>query len=366
MKLYSFSEFLNEELDFLREAPDSRFDMRISKKVNCFSGEHWFHSDLSTGIDEVYKIAGHDLFNVIKEIEFIGNTKKINDGLPALGYVATYTKSVLSAGYNPKLMYNLPEDSLKLRKVNFYKELNSMGSPYGAKTVFKIEEVKKLSFPIIAKAEASWQSKGVKKFDTMEELVACEDKFDLYQEAFKIDKEYRAIVFKGKKDLTPRLLTMSLRTPNNDKAKSLRVSESAAHTELANNESSKFTWTAVDIFNGCEHCPDLAEVGKMIKDVLAVSPDMNVFALDIAVDTNGRHWLIEANTQPGQNGITSHLMYLNLVDDFYGLKITGEDIDKMKTSMYSAIMSTQKYLIGFTIPDCLFMDPAHWYGIPFP
>ena len=73
MKLYSFSEFLNEELDFLREAPDSRFDMRISKKVNCFSGEHWFHSDLSTGIDEVYKIAGHDLFNVIKEIEFIGN-----------------------------------------------------------------------------------------------------------------------------------------------------------------------------------------------------------------------------------------------------------------------------------------------------
>ena len=365
MKLHSFSEFLNEGLDFLREAPNSRFDMRISNKVNCFSGEHWFTCDPLSGIDEVYKIAGHDLFNVIKQIEFIGNTKKINDNLPALGYATTYTKSVLASGYDPRLMYNLPKDSLKLRKINFYKELNSMGSPYGAKTVFKIEDVKKLSFPIIAKAEASWQSKGVKKFDTMEELITCEDKFDLYQEAFKIDKEYRAIVFKGKKDLTPRLLTMSLRTPNNDKSKSLRVSENIEHDRLVDNESSKFLWTAVDIFNGCENCPDLAEVGKMIKDVLAISPDMNIFALDIAVDTDGKHWLIEANTQPGQNGITSHLMYLNLVDDFYGLKITGEDVDKMKTSMYSAIMATQKALLGYTIPDCLFMDPAHWYGIPF-
>jgi hypothetical protein len=363
MKLHTFNQFVNENLNHLREKPESRFDMMISKKVNCFSGEHWFAIDLSTGVDEIYAITQQDLFNVIKQLDFVGNTKKINDGLPALGYVATYTQSVLDAGYSPNLMYNLPEDSLKLRKVNLYRDLNDRGSTYVSKTVFKIEDVKTLKFPIIAKAEASWQSKGVKKFDTFEEITRSEIEFDLYQEAFKIDKEYRAIIFKGKKDQTPKLLTMSLRKPANEKAQSLRVTEGTGHDDIANNESSKFTWTTVDIFNGDEHCPDLKEISNIVKDVMSVSPNMNVFAIDVAVDTSGKHWLIEANTQPGQNGITPHLMYLNMVQDFYGLKISGPDIDKMKTSMYKSITATGKYLLGYQIPECLYSNPAFWYGV---
>ena len=368
MKLYSFTEFVNEQLNYQREAPDSRFDMRISKKVNCFSGEHWFGVDRATGVDEIYDITKRDLFNVVTQLEFTGNTKKFDSNLPALGYVATYTQTVLESGYNPELMYNLPEDSLKLRKVNFYKHLNELGSVYCSKTVFTIEEAKQLTFPVIAKAEASWQSKGVKKFDTVEELIKSEEQFDLYQEAFKIDTEYRAIIFKGKKDTTPKLLTMSLRTPANDKANSLRVSEGVAHEELADNESSKFTWTAIDIFgqNRDENSVgliDMSEMSRLVSDVLKVSPDMNVFAIDVAIDTNGKYWLIEANTQPGQNGITPHLIYLNMVKDFYGLKIISEDIDKMKTSMYSAINATRSYILGYSIPDCLYSDPQYWYGI---
>lgn len=362
MRLFSFTEFVNEQLNYQREAPDSKFDMRISKKINCFSGEHWFGVDHATGIDEIYDIAKNDLFNVITQLEFIGNTKKFDSGLPALGYVATYTQSVLDAGYNPELMYNMPEDSLKLRKINFYKQLNDLGSEYVSKTVFTIDEAKELKFPVIAKAEASWQSKGVKKFDTVEELVSCEETFDLYQEAFNIDTEYRAIIFKGKKDTTPKLLTMSLRTPANDKANSLRVSEGVEHQELADNESSKFTWTTIDIFSEDCHI-DMGEISKLVADTLKVSPEMNMFAIDVAIDKNGKYWLIEANTQPGQNGITSHLIYLNMVKDFYGLKITGEDIDKMKTSMYSAINATRSYILGYSIPDCLYSDPQYWYGV---
>ena len=362
MKLFSFTQFVNEQMNYQREAPDSRFDMRISKKVNCFSGEHWFAIDHATNTDEIYDITKRDLFDVVTQLEFIGNTKKFDPGLPALGYVATYTRSVLEAGYNPDLMYNLPEDSLKLRKVNFYKQLNNLGSEYVSKTVFTIDEAKNLTFPVIAKAEASWQSKGVKKFDTVEELVQSEEQFDLYQEAFKIDKEYRAIIFKGKKDTTPKLLTMSLRSPANEKADSLRVSEGTEHDELANNESSKFTWTTIDIFD--EKCGiNMGEISKLVADSLKVSPGMNMFAIDVAIDKDGKYWLIEANTQPGQNGITSHLIYLNMVKDFYGLKITGEDIDKMKTSMYSAINATRSYLLGYSIPDCLYSEPKYWYGI---
>jgi hypothetical protein len=349
-------------LNYQREAPDSKFDMRISKKVNCFSGEHWFGKDISTGIDEIYDIAKQDLFNVITQLEYMGNTKKFDSSLPALGYVATYTDSVLEAGYNPALMYNLPADSLKLRKVNFYKQLNELGSEYVSKTVFKIEDTQTLKFPVIAKAEASWQSKGVEKFDTVEDLKASKESFDLYQEAFNIDKEYRAIIFNGKKDKTPKLLTMSLRTPANEKAKSLRISEGASHDELASKDNSKFTWTTIDIFD--KECGiDMGEISEMVADVLKVSPDMNMFAIDVAIDKDGKYWLIEANTQPGQNGITSHLIYLNMVKDFYGLKITGEDIDKMKTSMYAAINATRAYILGYTIPDNLYSDPQCWYGI---
>jgi hypothetical protein len=52
-----------------------------------------------------------------------------------------------------------------------------------------------------------------------------------------------------------------------------------------------------------------------------------------------------------------------MVKDFYGLKITGEDIDKMKTSMYAAINATRAYILGYTIPDNLYSDPQCWYGI---
>ena len=231
-------------------------------------------------------------------------------------------------------------------------------------TVFDITMVNTLTFPIIAKAEASWQSKGVKKFDTVDELMSCEDKFDLYQEAFKIDKEYRALVFKGKGEVAPKILSVLMRTPANEKAESLRVSESTDHDSLANNESSKFKWEVMDIFNGCDDCPNLTEVGNIIKDVFMVSPGMNIFAIDFAVDKDGKYWLIEANTQPGQNGITTHLMYLNIVEDFYGYKISDGDIDKMRTSMYKAYEATQAYIIaGYDSPECLLTDPKYWYGI---
>jgi D-alanine-D-alanine ligase-like ATP-grasp enzyme len=237
-----------------------------------------------------------------------------------------------------------------------------LGSKYVAETVFTIEDAKGLKFPVIAKAEASWQSKGVEKFDTIEDLKSSKLSFDLYQEAFDIDKEYRAIIFKGKKDKTPKLLTMSLRTPANEKAKSLRISEGATHEELVENDNSKFTWTAIDIFS--EDCGiNMDEISKMVADVIKVSPGMNMFAIDVAIDKDGKYWLIEANTQPGQNGITSHLIYLNMVKDFYGLNIVGEDIDKMKTSMYSAITATRSYVLGYSIPDCLYSDPKYWYGV---
>jgi hypothetical protein len=338
------------------------FGMSISKKINCFSTQYWFAFDDTTGVDEIHGIAKRDLFNIIEKDSFLAGMTSIDTSLPTLGYVTTFTRLMIEQGYNPELIYNLPDESLKLRKVNLYSQLNSMQCPYVSKTVFKIEEVETLQFPIIVKAEDSWQSKGVQKFDTVEELMSCEMKFDLYQEAFNIDKEWRVIVFKGKKDITPKILSISLRTPNNDKSKSLRVSEST--DALAGNESSKFKWTGIDFYNGCENTPDINEVSNIVNHTLEVSPEMNIFAVDIALDKDGKYWLIEANVQPGQNGNTTHLMYLNLFKDFYGLTIGGDDVDKMRTSMYNAIEWTRRHLFGYTIPTCLFMEPKYWYGIP--
>lgn len=362
MKLKSFNQFLFENLKSSQNEP-GEFGISISKKINCFSTQYWFASDDTTGVDEILGITKRDLFNVIERDEFMAGSVDFYDDLPALGYVTTFTEMIIDKEmYDPDLIYNLPEDSLKLRKVNLYSQLNSMKCPYVSKTVFKIDDVNTLNFPIIAKAEDTWQSKGVKKFDTIEELAKCDMKFDLYQEAFDIDKEWRVIVFKGKNDTTPKILSVSLRTPNNDKAKSLRVSESAS--DIINNESSEFKWTVIDFYNGCENTPELSEVSNIVNHVLEISPSMNVFAVDVALDKNGKYWLIEANVQPGQNGITSHLMYLNIFKDFYGLTINGHDVDKMRTSMYNAVEWTRRHLLGFTIPMCLVMEPKYWYGIP--
>lgn len=357
MKLRAFNQFVLENL-----SNPGNFGISISKKFNCFSTQYWFAFDDTTGIDEIHGIAKRDLFNMIEKDDFLANDTYFDDSLPALGYVTTFTEMMIKQHeYDTDLIYNLPEDSLKLRKINLYSQLNSMGCPYVSKTIFSIEEINNLEFPIIAKSEDTWQSKGVKKFDTAEELSSSEMKFDLYQEAFDIDKEWRVLVFKGKKDITPKILSVALRTPSNDKAKSLRVSE--AISDIINNESSSFKWTGIDFYNGCENTPDLNEVSAIVNHVFEVSPDMNVFAVDVAVDKNGKYWLIEANVQPGQNGITSHLMYLNLFKDFYGLKINGDDVDKMRTSMYNAVEWTRRHLLGYTIPMCLIMEPKYWYGI---
>jgi hypothetical protein len=361
MKLKSFDQFVFENLQSGLDAPGN-FGMSISKKLNCFSTQYWFAFDDTTGVDEIHGIAKRDLFNMIEKDNFLSGMTSIDTSLPALGYVTTFTRLMIDQGYNPEIIYNLPEESLKLRKVNLYSQLNIMGCPHISKTVFKIEEVQTLQFPIIAKVEDSWQSKGVQKFDTVEELITSGIEFDLYQEAFDIDKEWRVIVFKGKKDTTPKILSISLRTPINEKSKSLRVSESVE--DIAKNESSKFKWTGIDFYNGCENTPDLQQVAAIINHVLEVSPGMNVFAVDVALDKSGKYWLIEANVQPGQNGNTSHLMYLNLLKDFYGLTISGDDVDKMRTSMYNAVEWTRRHLFGYTIPNCLIMEPKYWYGSP--
>jgi hypothetical protein len=71
MKLQSFQQFVGEKLEYNKSPFTSKFGLRIAKKVNCLSGEHWFGIDHATGIDEIYAIAERDLFTVIKKNDYI-------------------------------------------------------------------------------------------------------------------------------------------------------------------------------------------------------------------------------------------------------------------------------------------------------
>jgi len=361
MSFPRFSDFLNE--DYPTPYRNDNLYFNFGKKVNVFSKHSWFRPDPFTGIDQVYDLASKELFNAIIDKEYFTNKVDIDSSLPALGFDRYLTQIMIDEGYPIELIYNHPDESIILKKVNLYKELQKLNSDALPKTVFNRDQVLELTFPIIAKNENSWQSKGVEKFDAVEDMADSKIKFDVFQEAIEIEKEWRSLVFKGKNGET-KVLAIFLRTPMEGKAQSLRVTESFEdRANLKGNESAHFQWKQIDIFEDqSPDNPDFNQVAKLIKEVGQICPGMNLYSVDFARDKSGKIWHLECNTQPGMSGMCSVLVYLNILKDFYGISMMKDDKSNIQSIIYRLIEFTKKGLPGYEVPLRLMQDELAWFG----
>lgn len=278
------------------------------KKVQIFS---------SLQFQDVEEIIGKDMKNYWGDFYEESDFSRIDKDLPLLFWRnPERSKNLLLKGALPKkeLIYNHPE-KFDPGKKDLALKAQKMGVPWFPKTVFSKRDLGQLKFPIIAKKDDSYQSKGVEKIDAKEDLG--NKRFDVYQECVPIKDEYRIMIFKGKNSPKVKAFGVWHRSPINQKSRSLRVNESEG-----GEAKSKFRWSPVPL----KEFASWKGVKPIARAVFDFYPNLNFVGLDIAVDEVGKVWCIEHNETPGLVGNSSIRIYKYIFEDCFGKKMPKEVI----------------------------------------
>lgn len=268
----------------------------------------------SLEFQDVEETIGRDMKTYWKDFYDPSEFQNIDRNLPLLFWRnPERSAELVRRGKLPpkRLIYNYPE-KFDPGKSDLAKKAQKMGVTWYPKTVFDKEELDQLNFPVIAKKDDSYQSKGVEKIETRKDLGA--KKFDVYQECIPIEDEYRVMVFRGKNEDRPKAFGLWKRSPNNGKSKSLRLDESRKV------QKSKFVWSPVPL----KEFPHWKGVKPIARAVFDFYPSLNVLGLDIAVDKDGKVWCIEHNETPGLVGNSAIRIYKYIFEDCFGKKIPRE------------------------------------------
>ena len=278
------------------------------KKVQIFS---------SLQFQDVEEIIGKDMKNYWGDFYEESDFSRIDKDLPLLFWRnPERSKNLLLKGQLPKkeLIYNHPE-KFDPGKKDLALKAQKMDVPWFPKTVFSKRDLGQLKFPIIAKKDDSYQSKGVEKIDAKEDLG--NKRFDVYQECVPIKDEYRIMIFKGKNSPKVKAFGVWHRSPINQKSRSLRVNESEG-----GEAKSKFRWSPVPL----KEFGSWKGVKPIARAVFDFYPNLNFVGLDVAVDEGGKVWCIEHNETPGLVGNSSIRIYKYIFEDCFGKKMPKEVI----------------------------------------
>lgn len=278
------------------------------KKVQIFS---------SLQFQDVEEIIGKDMKNYWGDFYEESDFTRIDKDLPLLFWRnPERSKNLLLKGALPKreLIYNHPE-KFDPGKKDLALKAQKMGASWFPKTVFSKRDLGQLIFPIIAKKDDSYQSKGVEKIDAKEDLG--NRRFDVYQECVPIKDEYRIMIFKGKNSPKVKAFGVWHRSPINQKSRSLRVNESEG-----GEAKSKFKWSPVPL----KEFGNWKGVKPIARAVFDFYPNLNFVGLDVAVDEGGKVWCIEHNETPGLVGNSSIRIYKYIFEDCFGKKMPKDVI----------------------------------------
>lgn len=290
-------------------------------KINLFS-----HSDKFSfsHVDHAVKAVGAHLFNYVASPGIF--PESIDPELPVYNYGNSdeIVDVIKSGAMKRKNIYNQPQN-LKFanNKIEFHKAME--GQKFVPKTVFTKDEALKLRFPVIAKPKGGSKGQGIVVFKTKDDLLNHkpadgDEPLDLYSEKFDLQKEFRVICLKGKP------LYIAERIPVNQKAKALRESRDIFMEQGTHDKRSGYKWKERKFGNGIPEESDFEKICKKTCDLLK----LEILGVDIGVDSNGKLWLIEANTCPGLNNDQIVKIYLAIFRDFYGRDPEPYSMEKIK------------------------------------
>ena len=195
-------------------------------------------------------------------------------------------------------------------KIKFHKNLNEFD--FIPKTVFNLEEIDKLKFPIIAKPADGLSGVGIEKFDNIEEAKKSKLKFDLWSECIDFKREFRAIYLKEN------LFILYERIPSGNGEMVIGKKKP--------DEKLEFTYIEQDT----DKIEFINELNNIVKKVRKKGMNTDIFSLDIFIDKNDKIWVIEINSGTGLGSNSLAKLYGAIYKDFYNKDITEKINSKIE------------------------------------
>jgi hypothetical protein len=337
MNVLSFDQFLTESLKLEFSFFDEKGKEVVPKdfrKVQFLSNNY----DIRTSYGFKF-IACHSLFKLIDE----NNLQDLDPKVPTVnfGLISAVQKLIDAKKIDPKVLYNKPVDkAISSEKEVFHKTFAK--EKFLPKTVFTATDAEKLKFPIIAKPSVGHSGIGITKFDSVKELRAYDslEDFALFSEAIPIDKEVRLVYLKND------LISFMIREPRDEKSKVLQGKSKGK--SKASDKLDFVYHICLPEEIGSEPDFYFAKTPRMkelesIRDTIRSKVPLEYLTLDIAIDTEGKMWVIEINTEPGSSGVMLANLYVSIFRDFY-----KRDLDAEAQKYLAEI---EKRLIAFTLQN---------------
>ena len=259
---------------------------------------------------KINDICLNKLFNAFYAEGDYGKKLEVNSELPLIYYGGNKPEGfdfIKKYGYKEENMYNVPSQTKDSgNKTRFYKMFD--GVDFIPKAVYKKEDTKDLEFPIIAKPDGEHSGLGIEIFDTYEDLMKSDGKFDNYSEAKDLDREYRVILLKDKNVL-------------------IHERVSAGENEIKDKDSDEQTsFTYVD--QDMKKLDFLEELDRIAKEIRS-KIKLGLWSIDIMIDKSGKMWVAEINAGTGMAADKMARVYVNCYEDFYGEELPKEFKDHL-------------------------------------
>jgi len=308
MKLLSYTEFLNERF-IDHEVPQLQIIMRGN--IGLTSKEEEFTKELMSKIYDKYVhlvlVKKEDQYNEEPKIPRNRRYNKVRYDIPMLNFTSN-PHTELDKMEAP--IYNKMEDiQISADKVKFYQKFDQCD--FVPNCVYKLNKLEDLSLPIIAKPAEGYSAQGIEKFDSYEDARGSKMEFDVWQEAKKIDREFRAFIMNDK------IIHIAERITNTENDKSVGKKDADEKIDL------------VYIDQDMEKFPHLKEIER-IKKELGKEVKLEFYNIDLMLDEEGKMWVPEINGAPGIGPSMFPVIYEEWVKMAYDQDLSKETREELQ------------------------------------
>ena len=276
--LKSFSQFI-----FERKQPGQLQQMNLAVAVEMPDNQYIF--------DSVYNQTKlWNIFTKQDEPQYLH--------MPTLNYSNWQTTRLIKAGMNPELVYNKKEAKKKVSGKKAWHMLHE-GSIYIPSTVYRADDVKNLSFPVVAKPDNRYAGQGIVVFERPEDFQNVQmESFSVFSEKIDIVEESRVFCWRGQP------LVHMFRVPADNETKALSKDPEA---KLSFNYELSEASVPEDMI-------------EAIREFAKVHDDLDFYSVDFA-RSKDQLYVIEMSSEPGPCfGVMGHV-YKCMYQDHYGQPI---------------------------------------------
>jgi hypothetical protein len=295
-----YSEFLLE-----KETQGQLQMIALAVSVNMPDNEYIYNSKYN--VSKIFKLLTKDK-----------NAEPTN--MPVFNYSNWKVKKMVKDGWDPNLIYNNVESKQKVSSKAHWHKIHE-DSDYTPNVVFSKDDIKNLSFPVIAKPDNRYGGQGIVVFKKPDDLTDAKlEDFSVFSEMIDIKEEIRIFCWKG------RPLMHVYRVPANNETKDL--SKDPDDRLKFNYELSQHKLN-----------DDLMEV---VQEFSQKHEDLHFYSIDIAVDKKGHPYVIEMSSEPGPIfGVMGHV-YKEMYIEHFGESLSYETNKLIDTYIEEDINQTIK------------------------